>query len=84
MNEYILSDTHVPFPPCTSMQQIEGIELIIFGVFPGLNQAPMLGPMYLGGIKRALGRACQDVLRHHTLQVSAALSYYFVLSIFIV
>ena len=37
MKEYILSDTHVPFPPCTSMQQIEGIELIIFGVFPGLR-----------------------------------------------
>jgi len=37
MNEYILSDAHVPFPLCTSMQQIEGIELIIFGVFPGLR-----------------------------------------------
>ena len=37
MNEYILSDAHVPFPPCTSMQQIEGIALIIFGVFPGLR-----------------------------------------------
>ncbi len=38
--------------------------------------------MSLGGIKRAFGRAYQDVVRHHTLQVSAALSYYFVLSIF--
>jgi len=37
MNEYVLSDAHVPFPPCTSMQQIEGIELIIFGLFPGLR-----------------------------------------------
>ena len=36
--------------------------------------------MYLGGIKRAFVRAYQDVVRHHTLQVSAALSYYFVLS----
>jgi membrane protein len=36
----------------------------------------------VGGIKRAFGRACQDVVRHHTLQVSAALSYYFVLSTF--
>jgi membrane protein len=36
----------------------------------------------VGGIKRALGRAYQDVVRHHTLQVAAALSYYFVLSIF--
>jgi membrane protein len=33
-------------------------------------------------IKRALGRSYQDVLRHHILQVSAALSYYFVLSVF--
>ena len=38
--------------------------------------------MTSGGIKRALVRACQDVMRHHTLQVSAALSYYFVLSVF--
>ena len=38
--------------------------------------------MQLGGIKRALTRACRDVLRHHTLQVSAALSFYFVLAIF--
>lgn len=35
-----------------------------------------------GDIKRALERAYQDVIRHHTLQVSAALSYYFVLSAF--
>jgi membrane protein len=35
-----------------------------------------------GGIRRALGRAYRDVIRHHTLQVSAALSYYFVLSVF--
>jgi membrane protein len=35
---------------------------------------------YLGGIKRALTRAYRDVVRHHTLQVSAALSYYCVLS----
>ena len=38
--------------------------------------------MYFGGIKRALGRSYRDVVRHHTLQVSAALSYYFVLSVF--
>ena len=37
MNEYILSDAHVPFPPCTSMQQIEALELIIFGLFPSLR-----------------------------------------------
>ena len=37
MNQYILSDAHVPFPPCTSMQQIEGIELMVFGAFPGLR-----------------------------------------------
>ena len=33
-------------------------------------------------IKQALGFAYCDVLRHHALQVSAALSYYFVLSVF--
>ncbi len=38
--------------------------------------------MHFGGIKRAIVRAYQDVVRHHTLQVSAALSYYFVLSVF--
>lgn len=38
--------------------------------------------MHLDGIKRAFIRAYQDVVRHHTLQVSAALSYYFVLSVF--
>ena len=38
--------------------------------------------MHLGEIKRAFVRAYQDVVRHHTLQVSAALSYYFVLSVF--
>ena len=37
MNEYILSDAHVPFPPRTSMRQVKGIELIIFGLFPGLR-----------------------------------------------
>jgi membrane protein len=40
------------------------------------------GAVKFGGIQRALGRAYQDVIRHHTLQVSAALSYYFVLSVF--
>jgi membrane protein len=38
--------------------------------------------VYVGGIKQALGRAYRDVMRHHTLQVSAALAYYFVLSAF--
>ena len=38
--------------------------------------------MYFRSIKRALGRSYQDVLRHHIIQVSAALSYYFVLSVF--
>jgi hypothetical protein len=37
MNEYVLSDAHMPFPSCTAMQQIEGIELIIFGLFPSLR-----------------------------------------------
>ena len=38
--------------------------------------------MYFRSIKRALGRSYEDVLQHHILQVSAALSYYFVLSVF--
>jgi membrane protein len=36
----------------------------------------------LRGIKQALVFAYQDLLRHHTLQAAAALSYYFVLSVF--
>jgi membrane protein len=40
------------------------------------------GAVHFGGIKRAFGRACHDVVRHHTLQVSAALSYYFILAVF--
>lgn len=38
--------------------------------------------MTISDIKRALVLSCQDLLRHHTLQVAAALCYYFVLSIF--
>ncbi len=34
------------------------------------------------GIQNALCRAYQDLVRHHTLQVAAALSYFFVLSVF--
>jgi membrane protein len=36
----------------------------------------------IGSIKQALLATYQDVMRHHVLQVSAALSYYFVLSVF--
>lgn len=38
--------------------------------------------MSLGPIKNALGRTYADVVRNHTLQMAAALSYYFVLSLF--
>lgn len=38
--------------------------------------------MQRSAIKRAFVRAMKDLLRHHTLQVSAALSYYAVLSVF--
>lgn len=38
--------------------------------------------MQFDGIKRALGGTLRDVLGHHTLQVSAALAYYLVLSVF--
>ncbi len=38
--------------------------------------------MQWAAIKRAFVRATKDVLRHHTFQVSAALSYYAVLSVF--
>lgn len=41
-----------------------------------------VGPVNLGGIKRAFACTYRDLVRHHTLQVAAALSYYFVLSIF--
>ena len=51
-------------------------------VFSRLSHRPILGAVYFGRIKRALGRSYRDVVRHHTLQVSAALSYYFVLSVF--
>jgi membrane protein len=34
------------------------------------------------GIKRGFALAYQDILRHHTLQVAAALSYFFILSVF--
>jgi uncharacterized BrkB/YihY/UPF0761 family membrane protein len=36
----------------------------------------------LEGIKKALARTYGDVLRNHTMQMAAALSYYFVLSLF--
>ena len=38
--------------------------------------------MNLGGMKRALSGTYRDLIRHPTFQVSAALSYYFVLSVF--
>lgn len=38
--------------------------------------------MQLSGIHRALAATYRDLIRHHTLQVAAALSYYFVLSVF--
>ena len=38
--------------------------------------------MTLRGTKAALGRTVEDVSQKHTLQMAAALSYYFVLSIF--
>ncbi len=38
--------------------------------------------MDVGSIKLALANTYRDVMRHHMLQVAAALSYYFVLSVF--
>src|ERR1700691_5007630 len=38
--------------------------------------------MTKAGLRRAVAAAYKDVLRHHTFQVAAALSYYFVLAIF--
>lgn len=38
--------------------------------------------MQFSGIKSAFALAYQDILRHHTLQVAAALSYFFILSVF--
>src|SRR4029077_1498988 len=34
------------------------------------------------GLKRALAHTIRDILGHHTLQVAAALSYYFILAVF--
>jgi membrane protein len=36
----------------------------------------------LAGLKRALACTLRDILAHHTLQVAAALSYYFILAVF--
>jgi len=36
----------------------------------------------LAWLKRAASAVYDDVIRHHTFQVAAALSYYFVLAIF--
>jgi hypothetical protein len=37
MSEYLLSEQFVPFPPCSSMEQVETLELIIFGLVPSLT-----------------------------------------------
>jgi uncharacterized BrkB/YihY/UPF0761 family membrane protein len=41
-----------------------------------------LHPAISAGIKQALVETYEDVLRNHTLQMAAALSYYVVLSLF--
>ena len=41
-----------------------------------------LNPMTLAGVKRALSCTRRDILVHHTFQVAAALSYYFILAVF--
>lgn len=38
--------------------------------------------MRFSSVQRAFRRAYEDIVRHHTLQVAAALSYFFVLSVF--
>ena len=38
--------------------------------------------MRIASVKQAFVSAYRDLIRHHTLQVAAALSYYFVLSVF--
>lgn len=50
------------------------------GISTRCNKELLSQWMHWDAIKRAFIRAYQDVLRHHTLQISAALSYYFVLS----
>jgi hypothetical protein len=37
MNEVILSELFVPFFPCSSMQQVEIAELIVFAMLPDLK-----------------------------------------------
>lgn len=55
----------------------------MFRVFHPATPRNYLGAVVgISGIQRAVTRAYQDLGRHHTLQVSAALSYYFVFSVF--
>jgi hypothetical protein len=37
MNEIILSEQFIPFPPCATMQQVEAMEHIIFGLVPSVT-----------------------------------------------
>jgi len=54
----------------------------IIAVFFRLRDSNYVWRMRMSGIKCALVYTYQDLIRHHTLQVAAALSYYFVLSVF--
>jgi len=51
----------------------------VFSSAEGVNYGYLV---QLSDVNRALVLTYQDVVRHHTLQVAAALSYYFVLSVF--
>jgi hypothetical protein len=37
VTEYIHSEQFVPFPPCSSMEQVEVMEHLIFGLVPSLT-----------------------------------------------
>ena len=58
------------------------VESTVFQVFSRPQRKNYFEVVNLDGMKRAFSATYRDLLRHHTFQVSAALSYYFVLSVF--
>src|SRR4029077_748090 len=51
-------------------------------VFTAPSRQHIVRAVRIAGIKHAFVSTYRDLIRHHTLQVAAALSYYFVLSVF--
>jgi membrane protein len=64
------------------LRQVSEELVRVFRVFRRAAHWTYFGAVRISGVRRAISRAYQDLGRHHTLQTSAALSYYFVLSAF--